>query len=385
MQGNMSKKLNQCVRKVGNMLETFGMTNLSLEAFSNICSQSIKRSRDPLKPEILPAIEMRVVKARESALATVQHYNSPMAVFKSDTFIILMIIAYTALFHALCERDGEDYIEKKSDGTIKKTRTGEPLLWDALRAANHFSNYVSEPFKKNLEFMIQLRDKIEHRCVPQIDSEISGHCQSLLFNFENLLVQEFTSYYSLNTSLCPPLHFSNRRSEETVRAMRSFQCEEYDDLSKFVKEYHASLHDNIIEDVEFAFRVFLIQMTANNARKSDKAIQFIPLSQCTSELLAELDKDIIATKTITREVRNTVLIKPSTVCSRVSQATGNKFSLNAHANAWKKHEVRPPADASDKSATKTQYCIFDAAHKDYLYTEAWVKLLISEQCGTIEV
>ena len=41
-----------------------------------------------------------IKKSRESALSAVQIFNNPNILFKSETYIVLMIIAWTYLLHA---------------------------------------------------------------------------------------------------------------------------------------------------------------------------------------------------------------------------------------------------------------------------------------------
>ena len=41
-----------------------------------------------------------LTKAREAALSAIQIFNSPLLLFKSETFIVLMVIAWTYLLHA---------------------------------------------------------------------------------------------------------------------------------------------------------------------------------------------------------------------------------------------------------------------------------------------
>ncbi len=225
---------------------------------------------------------------------------------------------------------------------------------------------------------MELRHIIEHRHVPKLYSTIAGHCQAMLFNFENILTNQFIYYYSLNKSLCFPLYFSTKRSQETINSMRVFQNEEYNNLSEFINDYHAKLTDDIYGNQEFAFRVSLIPKTINNIRKSDLAIEFIPLAECTSELLSENDKKVIAVKTIHKEFINTYYMKPSEICKKIQEKTGHNYTLNMHSVAWKKYNVRPSSNAVNKENTDLKYCIYDRAHNEYLYTDVWVNLLISE-------
>jgi hypothetical protein len=47
-----------------------------------------------------------LTKARDSALLAVEMYNKPAIKFKSGGYIVLMTIAWTALFHAIFFRKG---------------------------------------------------------------------------------------------------------------------------------------------------------------------------------------------------------------------------------------------------------------------------------------
>lgn len=38
-------------------------------------------------------------------------------------------------------------------------------------------------------------------------------------------------------------------------------------------------------------------------------------------------------------------------------------------------KVRPPSGAARPALTETRYCVYDEPHRDYLYTDAWVRKL----------
>ncbi len=48
-------------------------------------------------------------KSREAALAAVQIFNNPNVTFKSETYIVLMIIAWTYLLHGYYRTKKIDY------------------------------------------------------------------------------------------------------------------------------------------------------------------------------------------------------------------------------------------------------------------------------------
>lgn len=95
---NLTKKLSQHVIKTDSKYRAVGVKDLTEEAFCRLCSQKNTLATDPSKPILSPQIEGLVVKARDSALAAVQHYNNPTAVFRSGNYIILIVIAILPYF-----------------------------------------------------------------------------------------------------------------------------------------------------------------------------------------------------------------------------------------------------------------------------------------------
>jgi hypothetical protein len=54
------------------------------------------------------------------------------------------------------------------------------------------------------------------------------------------------------------------------------------------------------------------------------------------------------------------------------------FNMNAHTEAWRRHGVRPDVHAADPATTDACFYLYDAAHGDYVYSEAWARKLIAE-------
>jgi hypothetical protein len=352
---------------------------LTEEAFCRLCSQKAVLVLDHERPPLTPRAEGLVNKSREAALAAVQHYNNPTAMFRSGNYIVLMVIAYTSLFHAIFERDGVDYIARDKNGNPKTITGGGTMLWDVLGIEDHYEKGHLTPMAANLRLLVPIRHQIEHQFMPELDATISGHCQSLLTNFEQLLTKEFGTFYSLNASLALALQFSTECTPESVKAVKRLQSAEYEALRSYIGQYEASLPPEILNDPAFAFRAWIIPKTANNPRTADAHLEYVNLETCSPEVRAELQKHIVAVKTQIREAQDAEHLLPSQVCERVAEAIGRKFTPTPHhERAWKKHKVRPPSKAEDKAKTDPKYCVWNAAFKQYVYTPAWVKFLIGE-------
>lgn len=91
----LSTRLKQFVYSSGSAYRVRGCASISEDDFCKLVSQSVLISRDPLKPQLPDSCEERLIKAREAALAAIQHYNNPTATFKTGTYLILMVVAFT--------------------------------------------------------------------------------------------------------------------------------------------------------------------------------------------------------------------------------------------------------------------------------------------------
>lgn len=362
----------------------------SEDDFCCLVSQSVSVSRDPLKPQIPNECEHRVVKARESALAAIQNYNNPTATFRTGTYLILMIVAYTSLFHAIFEREAVSYVRRNEKGEAQKIAGGD-VLWDALEsaqyyAANYSDRYLDDQNPKlllgmieNIRLLLPIRHVFEHRDMPPLDATLAAHCQSMLFNFETILNKEFTSYYSINSSLAVTLQFSTARNDAAIAAARRFHSQEYTELKQYINNFHVGLTDDIIENPAFAFRVWLIPKPAKEARKSDISIEYVQLDFENPDQIAALDNSIVAIKQSIKLVSNTGLLKPKEVSEKVTKATGRTFTSSTHhARAWRHFKVRPEAGSAEPHKTIGDFCVYDEPHKDYVYTSAWVGFLIKQ-------
>lgn len=76
-----------------------------------------------------------LAKARESALSAVRGHNDPLAGFRTESFIVLMVIAWNAMFQAMLERDGRDYWARDEQGQQVKI-DGRPKVLDTWGLAS---------------------------------------------------------------------------------------------------------------------------------------------------------------------------------------------------------------------------------------------------------
>ena len=117
------------------------------------------RKRSPsVKAELLR-------KSREAALNAVQTFNNPLTTFKTETFIVLMVIAWTYLLHAYYHHKRVEYRYYKPGPKRRKfyrTKSGSFKHWSLSAALATLDVRWMDRTKLNLHFLIGLRHEIEH-------------------------------------------------------------------------------------------------------------------------------------------------------------------------------------------------------------------------------
>jgi len=122
-----------------------------------------------------------VAKAKESALAAIGVYNHPSNRFKSETFIVLMVIAWTYLLHAYYRSHRIEYryfTQGPKRRSFSKTKNGAFKYWELERCLNEGSTPIDRDASNNLRFLIGLRHEIEHQMTRSLDGYLSGRYQA---------------------------------------------------------------------------------------------------------------------------------------------------------------------------------------------------------------
>ena len=330
-------------------------------------------------------VKSALEKACDSALLAVEVYNKPAVKFKSGGYIALMVIAWTSLFHAIFFRRKIKPYHRKANGRFIKL-DGDFKHWELDECLRqHFTTDTGNPIRKNLEFFIPLRNKIEHRSMPELDASIFGECQAMLLNFDEMLEKEFGSKYCLRESLSFSLQLFPS-SESLVDAVK--HNPDTKPIVEFIQQYRSTISADVMISSKFSFKAFLIQV-ANHKSANALPIQFVhydKLSEAEREQIAQL---VAMVKFKEIPVANPNLMKPGDVVKKVQQGLGNpkvmrngkavpRFNGDTHIRCWRKYKVRPPGGSPAPQETTWQYCVYDRMHNDYGYTQAWVDFLVEK-------
>jgi len=328
-----------------------------------------------------------LIKCRNAAIAAVAAYNRPGPRFRTAEYIVLITIAWTALFHAIFYKRGLRpwYRKKTPGGGIRYIKIdGEPKHWDLSECLRRYYKGQNPPERKNLEFLIGLRNKIEHRNLPGLDPALYGECQAALLNLEELLVQEFGRRYALADQLAISLQMTKMIPSQKAKAAKALASGAAATVREFIEEFRAGLSAPVLNSMKYSFSVYLVPRVANREKAADVAVQFIPLDEASEAELERMEKLNVLIREKHIPISNLGLFKPGKVVKEISGQLPYKISIWTHTRAWKHYAVRPPSGDPHPERTIPEYCIYDAVHHDYLYTPAWVAKLARNLADPVE-
>ena len=337
-----------------------------------------KRSRDT---------QLHLQKAREAGLAAVDNYNRVGTSFRTRTFVLLMTVAWTSCFHAIFyDRKIKPWYIKSGSGkaTRYEREDRDPKHWDLSECVRRYWGEQSPAERKNIEFFLGLRNKIEHRYYPELDPALYGECQAMLMNFEDILVETFGPDAALTDQVGMALQFSALRPNQQEEAIRRLQSSAVSDVRDYIETFRGGLALEVLESTQFSIRVFLVPKLGNNSKTADLSVEYVPYDANNPAAMDELRKVTALIKEKTIRVASKGLMRPTTVVEQVKDRLPHKFTSDTHTRSWKYYQVRPPADSEKPENTRTDFCIYDELSKGYGYTEAWVKYLCRKLADPLE-
>jgi uncharacterized protein DUF3644 len=335
-------------------------------------------------PKSLPRLaRANIDKCRSAAIAAVDVYNRPGARFRTPHFIVLAAIAWTAFLHAVFYKRKLHPWYKKVGKSTKGDRyvriDGDPKHWDLSECVKQYFGASNPPERRNLEFLIGLRSKIEHRDIPNLDAGLYGECQAALLNLEQYLVTDFGDKFALAEELAVSLQFSHIIPAEKKKAARALAAKEAKNVREYVERFRAGLPSSTLNSTKYSFNVFLVPKVANKKELADVAVEFVKVDEANPDELERLERLNLLIKEKHVPISNLGLFKPSQVVERVTTRGVPNFTIGAHTAAWQRVKVRPRTGDPHPEVTDPRYCAFDTVHRDYVYTQAWIEKLVADR------
>ena len=290
-----------------------------------------------MAPRLARRVREHLAKARESCLGAVAAYNNPTAEFRTGTYIVLMVIAWTSLLHAVFYRRGIKPWRVKS-GSGRGTRyhgdAGDYWHWNLLECLGEYYPGEWNAVTNNLTFLVGLRDRIEHRNVPEIDHDVFGECQATLLNFEAVLYDEFGAEHAINSSLAFSLQLSGLMPERRLEAMERLRRSRAGSVIEYINTYRSELALDIANDQQFAFKVFLLPQLANHRSSDTLAVEWLPADKLDEKALRALNRAIALVKLRAVPLRSGANL-PQNVVKKVQERIPWTFRDYEHQKCWK--------------------------------------------------
>ncbi len=276
-------------------------------------------------------------KSREAALAAVQVFNNPLITFKSEMFIVNMIIAWTYLLHAYYRSQKIEYRYYEELPSARKrfdkTKHGAHKYWELGRCLNDAKSPVDKDVANNLRFLLGLRHEIEHQMTTRIDDALSARFQAACLNFNDLIKELFGDEYGIDKHLSFSLQFTSL-SEEQTSTLESYKDILPAHVSKFVEGFDGELTEEEFNSPRYAYRVLFAQKTANRPGQADKVIEFLNPD-------SEVAQGMNVTYAINKEKEKTKYV-PSKIVSIMNEEGYLRFKLQNHTVLWQQHDAKKP-------------------------------------------
>jgi len=295
-------------------------------------------------------------KSREAVLAAVQIFNSPSITFKAETFVVLMVIAWTYLMHAYYRQQGTDYRYFDQYGSRKKyhrTKHGAYKHWELEKCLSASACPLDKDTKNNLYFLIGLRHEIEHQMTTRIDDIMSAKFQACCLNYNEHIKKMFVNEPGIDKYLAFSLQFS------TISTEQKDLLEEHPNLPKniegFLDEFETSLSEDEFKSEKYAYRIFFVPKVANHKGQADRVIEFI---KSDSPLADTVNKEY----TLIKETEKAKYIA-SQIVKMMKDDGFTKFGVTQHTRLWQSLDA--------KNSAKGFGAII--AGKQWYWYEKWVE------------
>jgi hypothetical protein len=276
-----------------------------------------------------------VAQSQDAALAGIQVFNNPLIRFKSETFIVLMTISWTYLLHAYYRQAGIEYryfrkrgetrrFERSSDGGFK--------YWELSQCVDAEACPLDNETKKNLQFLIGLRNEIAHHMSPVLDQFVSARYQACCLNYNRYLKELFGNRYGIDQHLGYSLQLQGI-SREQLAAPR--EADLPPNVRSYIARFDTSLTPDELNSERFAYRMLFVPKLVGKPGQADEVIEFL---KADSELAQSINRDYVNFKEVERPK-----YLPTNIVRMMKEEGFPRFNLHAHSELWRSLNAKNPA------------------------------------------
>jgi len=303
-----------------------------------------------------------LAKAREAALTAIQTYNNPQVQFKSETFIVLMMVAWTYLLHAYYRKEGIEYRYyemRNKRRRFKRTADGSYRHWDLNHCLDCDKCPLDSPTRQNVRFLLGVRHEIEHRVPPQLDDYLSARYQACCVNFNDYMKRLFGDRYAVDASLRYSIQFVHLSPDQVVVDSRE---EIPANVQSYIARFDEALAADELNDHRFSLRFLFARRMVGKPGQADHVVEFIPAD---SPLADQINKQYVVIK---EQERPKYL--PKRIVSMMQGEGFPRFNMHCHTQLWKAIDAKNPGKGFGTMV----------ADGHWYWYERWVQL-VREHCA----
>jgi hypothetical protein len=294
-------------------------------------------------------------------VALVQIYNNPLISFKTESFIVLSIIAWTYLLHAYYRSKRIDYRYFTTVGGRRKfSRNPDSSIryWDLRECLSKQQCPLDKNTVNNLAFLIGLRNQVEHKKASGLDSYLSARYQACALNFNHYLKTLHGEKYGMDHSLALSLQFAelDYGQAQVIKDKENLIPRE---IMSYIAAFDSRLSNTEVEHDRFGYRLLFTKVVAKRKGQADRVIEFI-------DPKSDFAKNIAKEYWVKEETEKPKL-SATNVVKKIQEAGFRDFGMHQHTLFWRKHNGKDPNKGFGTTVVKTWY-----------WYQNWVTFILSE-------
>ena len=278
-----------------------------------------------------------LIKAREAALSAIQIFNSSLLLFKSETFIVLMLIAWTYLLHAYYRSKGIEYRcydKTKKRKSYHRTDHKSYKYWSLSKCLQYSESPIDPDTTNNLLFLIGIRNEIVHEMSRSLDNYLCRYYQACALNFNKYIKELFGEKYGIDNHLAFSIQFM-KLSEEQILGSKP-EADIPENLRTYIADFNTHLSEDQCNSESYVFNLVFQPMSVNRHGQADKVVNFV---RPDSEVSLEENDTLLVMK---KEVEPQKYL-PKNVVAKVQEAGFIKFRIQPeHVKMWKTEDAKNP-------------------------------------------
>ena len=287
--------------------------------------------------------------SREAALNAVQTFNNPLTAFKTETFIVLMVIAWTYLLHAYYRNKRVDYRYRDTSSSRRKfqrTKSGTYKFWSLERCLDDDSCPLDRPTSLNLRFLAGLRNEIEHHKSAGADNYFSGRYLACCLNYERYVCECFGEKHSLGRAAAFTLQFRDLR---TTGKLPGTDVSLPSGVAKYLTEFDEELSDADLASPNFRRRFLFMPVATSRRAQADEVIAFIGPDSALGRQIGEQYEKVLFKEVERQKYR------PGQIVRQMNSEGYVRFSMHYHTRLWKERNAKKPGKGYGVSVAGSWY------------------------------